>query len=325
MGWKLYCNDITEEKLRRKEQKKELAVLDVQEDIQAKEMIPDVHKDIQAIPSVRDRIQAEKVIPDVHEDEIQIPADIQAALKIKLNQELKRITQLYAIYVKCIRENLQAMGKTPIDLGSDLLNVAAFSHSRQDLMLLSSHQPELKKADNLNDIFDLLSREYASFLNYDIFEFIVNSYKLDKSQEELQYPEHLQDYIKRHSISEFMKINPLLKEISDTSTELILKINMSTTSRLAKITELKESLANTLHINIATLRLLDIKDGCIEVTFLLPTHIAELLFNEHTCFTEEMEEFQKKWSIHDLKCNNQKLSFIAKPLKKIEQEFQVQK
>lgn len=78
----------------------------------------------------------------------------------------------------------------------------------------------------------------------------MNSYKLDQGQEELKYPEHLKAYINKHKIEEFAKINsflnnPLLKNVSASSKQksLILKIDIKSTSRLAKLMDIQTAIA----------------------------------------------------------------------------------
>ena len=122
-------------------------------------------------------------------------------LQHQLDTELKRINGQYSSYVNCIRKSLKDTGITADDFSMDLLTVPAFNHSQRQLTLLSAHESELRKADSINSIFLILVREYASFLNYKIFELIAERYHLNNGQEEFKYPELLEAYIKRHKIS----------------------------------------------------------------------------------------------------------------------------
>ena len=87
-----------------------------------------------------------------------------------------------------IREILQANGVTAEDLCANLLNFSAFNHAdtEQKRMLLSAHRAELENAINLYKIFNLISTVYASFLNHDIFKYIIDTYKINQGQEELK-------------------------------------------------------------------------------------------------------------------------------------------
>ena len=233
-------------------------------------------------------------------------------LKEQLDAELDRIILLYSSYVSCIRESVKAKGVCASDLSSDLLTISAFNHTKKQRMLLSAHETELEDAADVNKIFNILAKEYASFVNYGIFRVIANKYEVDHSQEELKYPDHLKDYLERHKVSEFIEINPLLKKYTATSTKLTLKIDIESTARLAKLERLKAVFAKIIGVKSAAMQLLDIKSGCVIVAYLIPTPVAELIFNKYTIFTEEQEVQMQNLSVLWLECNDCRFDFTAK-------------
>lgn len=204
----------------------------------------------------------------------------------------------YSVYVRYIRQSLKDNRVSVEDLRSDLLTMPAINHAEQELALLSAHKAELKKATSLNDIFDLLTTEYASFLNYDIFQFIVDTNQIDHGQEELKYPEQLKAYLEKCTVSDFNDINP-----PQESKELVLKFNIKLSTKLNKFTDLKPAIAEILGINPTTLQLRDIKDGCVVVTFLILTPVADIVFNKHRVLTKEQEEQFQALSVLWLTCN----------------------
>lgn len=134
-------------------------------------------------------------------------------LRLQLDNELGTIIKQYSSYVNCIRRALQEKGVTARDLCSDLMSLSAFNHTALKRMLLSSHQTELERAADLNAIFNLLLKEYASFLNYEIFQLMVDQYKIDDDREELKYPDHLEAYINRRLILTDIKYQSLSRSI----------------------------------------------------------------------------------------------------------------
>ena len=202
-----------------------------------------------------------------------------------------------------IRETLQANGVTAEDLSANLLNFSAFNHTKQEIILLSAHKAELERANNLYEVFSILSTEYASFLNYDIFQYIIDTYQIDHGQEELKYHEHLKAYLEKHKVSEFIELNPHLKEVTAGSSKLILKVDVESTCRLSKIKDLESAVAEILNLNSATLQLLDISNGCVVVTFLIPTPIAEIVFHKHTVLTKKQVKILQAESILRMECN----------------------
>ena len=221
----------------------------------------------------------------------------------------------YSQYVRHIRLALEARGITARELSSDLIMMSATNHSHpqnSDLKLLSAHRAELKIAGDLYDIFELLTTEYASFLNYGIFQFILNTYGIDTQREEFQYPQHLEAYINKHKIKEFVEINPLLSKSTEVLENLILKIDIESTSELAKLVDLQTAIAEILGVRSATLQLLDVKDGCVVVTFLIPKPVAEVVFSKHATFSDEQLDMFRALSILWLECNNHVIDFTAK-------------
>ena len=124
----------------------------------------------------------------------------------------------------------------------------------------------------------------------------------------MKYPEYLQAFLNGLRVSEFIKINPLLKEYSGT-TKCFLKVDYEVTVRLAKIVDLQKAIAKILHLNSAALQIVDLKEGCVVVTFLIRTPVAELVFHECTVFTEEQQREFRDLSVLWLCCNNHTYDF----------------
>lgn len=171
---------------------------------------------------------------------------------------------------------------------------------------MSDRKNELIATSTITEIFNLLVTEYSSFLNFDIFEKILKRYKIDAKQEELKYPEQLKIYIEEHKISEFIKINPLLKDVEKRfkdSKELILKLDIEKTCQLAKIVELKKFITNFLNLDPSVLHIVDVKEGCLTITFLIPTFVANSIFTLFTKFSPKQEYQLRSQSVQWLQCN----------------------
>ena len=145
------------------------------------------------------------ITPEIHNDLVQ-----------QLKHNYKHIRFQYASYIRCIRISLGEKGVTVKELSSYLLSLPAFDYDVHN-EVMSQKRNELEGASDIIDIFNIIARDHASFLEYDIFQGIVGEYKLDRSQEPLQYPDHLKAYIQKHTISEFMKLNPTLKNFQELS------------------------------------------------------------------------------------------------------------
>lgn len=238
---------------------------------------------------------------------------IKKDIKYILEKNLQEIIASYGSYVDCLREIIEEKEVSPKALRTYLLTLSAFRESsgNQMLTLMSDKKSELQKAETILDVFDFLITECASFLNCDIFERIIKRYKIDverEKYEELQYPELLVAYIRKHQISEFVKINPLLKSKIGTK-ELIVKYDIESTCRLAKVKDLEKFIADMFDLLPSALEIVDIKDGCIIVTFLIPASVAEVLFTSVTTFSSDQEDQLKCAEVLWLKCNGYTFHF----------------
>ena len=231
-------------------------------------------------------------------------------LEFILEKNLDEIITEYASYVDCIRAIVKEKGVPPEELRSYLFSLSGFSKSYkgQKLSLLSDKKLELEKCETVTAIFSFLTTECASFLNYEIFEKVLKKYNISEDIEELKYGEHLKAYIKKHKISEFIKINPLL-EHKGVSKKLTLKYDVESTCRLAKVDALKKFIAKILDLSPSALQIVDIEDGCVIVTFLIPTSIAEAIFTPNTVFTSQQEDELRTSSVLWLKCNGYTFHF----------------
>ena len=234
--------------------------------------------------------------------------DMEASLRQQLNRNYRAIMRQYANYVDCILTIVEEKSISAERLSAYLLNLCAFKNSREEKML-HDMKIEIEKAGSVVNIFNLLSLKYASFLDYEIFQSILQHYGRNETQEDLNYPTHLEAYIKKHKIREFVEINPKLAKLNDSSKEIYIKFDIKRTNNLDTIKKLREAIANILDIDVATLRLLSIKEGCVLVTFLIPTTVAHIIFSSNTVLSTEQEMKFRAASVLWCECNSYKFDF----------------
>lgn len=225
----------------------------------------------------------------------------------------------YSHYVRHIRLSLRNQGVSAEDLCSDLLTMPATNsdEDEDELALLSVRKCELEKAVTLNEIFNILVTNCASFLEYDIF---VDTYEMDNGQEVLKYPEYLKAYLEKHKVSEFVKINPLLSTESDLSTELVLKINIELTVKMSKVTDLKKEVAKILGLNSHSLQLVDIKEGCVAAKFHIPMPVAEFVYPP---LSPQQYQQLADLGIISLECNGHLLIFAEETLESADRKAEL--
>ena len=200
------------------------------------------------------------------------------------------------------------------NLTTFLMTLTAFSHCEQQDVLLS--ESKIGEAREVNPIFQLLLKEYASFLNYEIFLALQQRYVLDEGQEALKYPEHLRLYVEKHNIAEFLEIKGGLKVMPEKSTDMsqkmTIKIDIKETCKLARLTDLKIEIAKILGVAPLGLQLLDVEKGCVVVTLLAVNSIANAIFTgeKKEILTQEQMEMFQNLSVQWLKCKEYEWNFM---------------
>ena len=206
----------------------------------------------------------------------------------------------------CVLTIVEEKGVTAERLSIFLLNLRAFTDDKYPVPILSGMRAEIRNAGSVIKIFDILSSKYASFLDYNIFQSILKKYGDEKC---LEYPKHLEDFVKKHKIVEFVKINPKLKKLSNTSKKLNIKLSIKKTQSLDSIKRVKEAVASILNLDPSTLRLLSIKKGCVQVTLLIPATIADLLFTRDTKLSADQQQRFREASVLWLECKGIRFDF----------------
>ena len=247
------------------------------------------------------------------------PIDPSILMDLKHQLKLKNhaIQVKYATFVIRLCECVKEKGIDIKDLRTFLLRLPALESDDLDPGLLSHVKNKLEEADSINRIFDLIGDNCASFIHYDIFQFIMEEYCTDPDSKDpkLNYSEHFRDYISRHKISEFFDINSRLKEkFSDDSKELVFKVdNIKMSSKVITVENLRHAIAENLGIKPSTLKLVNVEEGCVVITFLIPHVIAKIIFAPGEKLHERQATQFRSLSIQWLKCGAYEVAFTKQP------------
>ena len=126
-----------------------------------------------------------------------------------------------------------------------------------------------------------------SFLNYDIFEYLIEHFKLDRDQEDFKYPEKLKAYVKKQRIS---GTKPALSKYTDDMMKLTLVLDIDSMCRLDKLLDIAKAVAKILGVLPSTFLIYDIRESCVEVTFLILKSIAESMFSNDEIFSNNQND-----------------------------------
>ena len=238
--------------------------------------------------------------------------DTRRDLRRQLNRNFQRIIEKYASFVESLCDAVTDTGVTVKKFRNYLLNLSPYGadyiYGDEKPRLLDHVRAEIKMADCIIDIFEVLTAKCCSFLNVDILQSIMTKYKIDPNSDDLRYFDHLKCYLMNHKISEFIMINPELDRFKN-SDKLILKFNTDLSSSITKVLDLKSAIANILGLeSSAALHLLSIKEGCVVVTFSILSTVAESVFARG--LTAKQEADIRALSVLWLECGDYKLEEI---------------
>ena len=122
--------------------------------------------------------------------EVRLDPEVYADLKLQLELNLEKIMYQYGSYVHCVRTSIIRKGVSAGELCAYLLALPAFDSIKLKLSLLSDIRAELEKATTINGIFNVLNSNYATFINYEIFQRIAHSKNEGMKHIPTQYDSH---------------------------------------------------------------------------------------------------------------------------------------
>ena len=169
-------------------------------------------------------------------------------------------------------------------------------NSPKSASVIQSYEYILENITDVEEVKDLI-QDYSTFFDFRPVEYMIENVGLENDRQQLEkYKEDFECYIKRRMFECPCKVGP---SNAPNSTELCVKLE----SYYDKLVELKQfqcCLSLILKVSIHTLRLSSVKDGCIQLTFLIPSFIQEAIFP----LSAEQEKVMKELGIIELWCGN---------------------
>ena len=170
----------------------------------------------------------------------------------------------------------------------------------RDWSLLDEHREEINGAETVSKIFNILC-PYWNYLNYELLEYIIKLYGTSDDAERLaSYCENLQKFFKP-------RLFEVLMPESGTGTgdskrkKIAVKLDVCKRSTYKELRQIKGSITRILHVNVATLIIVNVEDGCVQLTFLIAKFIAEEIF---PLSHEQESALSRDASVIRLKCGD---------------------
>ena len=233
-------------------------------------------------------------------------------LEFQLNDDFLRINEEYASLTASLRISLRERKVTPRDLFDSLMDLRGFqpiksSTGEKSIGLLQNRYNEIKDAESITEVFEILSTDYCSFFNYDIVAFIIKKLGTDDDKKMLvAYESSLENYCKHHIFE-----CPCYSQAGKRSKfpNLVLKLDASNIAEftLKALKQFSRKFARVLGVSKNALNVRGIKEGCLEITFQIPPQIKEAVFP----LTNGQEEALRCLGVQKIVCDEQ-MVFQAK-------------
>ena len=206
-------------------------------------------------------LNTEKLVGATSKSTCELPSSDEAK---QLHYDIESMKMRFTRLQIATRESIKRRNVPPKCLISLLSAYRTFSAVlERENKLLADCQEDLKAADSVDEIFNIIS-PFLSFLHYDILEDIINNKDIGADSDR----QNLAEYIT--SLKEFLnslKVKPC-KVCHDESAlprsraKLCFKLDTDT---LSVYRDVKIAVARILNIEVRALRLHSIEEGCLEL------------------------------------------------------------
>ena len=228
-------------------------------------------------------------------------------LRQQLRANLTMIIDYYADYTDCIAVSLVEKKVDIKRLKTYCLSLHPGRDEHNLTPLSSRAENALEGLDNIYDIIGRL-RKFTSFLDYHLFEKLIQNFEIDETQKKLKYPEKLHQYIEKHTVLELMEVHPTLndpKYVDDTKKLVVILNVQQVTCQMREVVNIGQVVAHIMNLDQSQLLIHNIGGGSVAVTFLIPTLVAQRLFSgcQECIFSQEEIQQLQNVSVTMLKCN----------------------
>ena len=200
---------------------------------------------------------------------------LKSRLRVESQEIMFKFQQLFSRVYKSLCER-----KVTVDtLVTHLLLLGALDpvHKGSQKPLLNTFSKELWNAGSIEKVLYIIS-DYFSFFNYHVIEHIVNELGTDQDRVELQnYKKDFQQYSKRR-IYECPTVYGPMSSVDHA--DLVFKVDsVHEEFTVEELKSFEYRLSATLHVSPqSVLRLCQVEEGCLQLTFQVPSFVEQEIF-----------------------------------------------
>ena len=148
----------------------------------------------------------------------------------------------------------------------------------QHITFIRENLTDIKESESMEDIFLLLNL-YWDFLNYTLLEHIVNNFGSNDTKAAMaNYVTELVAFRKATNLSDFISHWPCTGKVPPDMSRLVVKMEKDWSNcTLEDVEQFRRTLTQKLLLPSFAVLLRDAEQGCISLTWLIPSSIVKLL------------------------------------------------
>ena len=211
----------------------------------------------------------------------QLSPSEQEDLKAMLCDDVRKMKCLFGCLVTRTCDSVEERISV-VKFARSILALGAYDPAPEehDRSLLNEHRDEIKRAESISKIFNILSA-YWNYLSYEILEYIIELFGTSEDKERMRkYDEELHSFCKRRLFELPMPVSGSGTEnkSSPKQEKLYVKLDVQENIPADQFYQIKGRIAKILHVNSATLQIYSMNKGFVQLTFLVPTFVAQEIF-----------------------------------------------
>ena len=201
------------------------------------------------------------------------------ALQCKLLNDSDKIMDEFSNLMHFTIESIVSSCVSVKELHTHLSSLGSYKSIHKQVPLLRDQLDEIKTAENVKDVFNIL-QDYYSLFNYYILEKLIGWFETTEDKERLEtYIENFKTFCKRMT---FECPPDMYSSVNKGKTNFVVKVEESWGPAkgcpIETVLRLRISLGNILGVEPWTLHLCRIDEGCVELMFQVPSFVEEDIF-----------------------------------------------
>ena len=227
----------------------------------------------------------------------------------KLEDETDEMKGKFSRLMTCTSISLKKQDISPEELAVCVLSLRAFVPHEPDTALVDDDKEKIENSPSITKTF-LILLKYTTFINYTVLEHIIEALGTQDDKESLK--RYIADFEQFCQRSVFEIPSTAFKNgSSDTNRKTVtMKLVEVPDNSLAYFLRIERKIARALKVKPSVLIIRSVKEGCIELTFSLPEHVAKEVLPPSDSQLEALREA----SVQMLECEGKKYPCVVNML-----------